>query len=321
MNEDIDKYPKENNKDKHLLRKIIIIVVAFILFDIVLAISSALLVKEIVGKDKKWLSYLTYVVVLFLPQVIINGAFWGQCDSMYASFCILALYFLLKEKYIRSFILLGVAFACKLQFIFVLPIFIILYFSKKKFSILHFLIIPAVNIILCMPAIIMGKPILDCFTVYFNQTQTYETFLQAGFFNIYQIWGSQAGFIRPAGILFTLAICMFVLFWVLEKKIKWNKEKIITLTIWFLVIITFTLPCIHDRYLFVGEILSIIYYICYKKNGALVAIININAIITYSDFLLGYKIINPELITIVYLFIILHFSKNTFELLKSNNKE
>ena len=36
MNEDIDKYPKENNKDKHLLRKIIIIVVAFILFDIVL---------------------------------------------------------------------------------------------------------------------------------------------------------------------------------------------------------------------------------------------------------------------------------------------
>ena len=65
----------------------------------------------------------------------------------------------------------------------------------------------------------------------------------------------------------------------------------------------------HDRYLFVGEILSIIYHIIYGKNGILVAIININAIITYSRFLLGYEIANPELIIIAYLLIILFFTK------------
>ena len=297
-----------------------LIKIVSIVFDIVLAISSYLLVREIVGQNNKWLPYLTYIAILFLPQVIFNGAFWGQCDSIYATFCILALLFLIKEKYIKSFILLGVAFAFKLQFVFILPIFIILYFSKKKYSLLYFFIIPVVNFILCLPAIFFGKPILECFTIYLHQTQTYDYLLQANYLNIYRILGTQAQFIRPAGLLFAVAICALVLFYVIEKKIKWNNEKIMTLTLWFMIMLTFVLPCMHDRYLFVGEVLSIIYYICYRKNGIIVAIININAIITYSRFLLGYEIANPELITIAYLLIILFFTKKTFGLLIDKKK-
>lgn len=303
------------------IRDIYLIKGVSIAFDIVLAISAALLVKELVKDDKKWLSVLTYIVILFLPQVILNGSFWGQCDSMYTSFCLLALYFLIKEKYIKSFIFLGLAFAFKLQFIFILPIFIILYFSKKKYSIFHFLIIPAVNFILCLPAIIMGKPIMECIKVYFNQTKTYQNNLEANFINIYRIISDHAEFIRPAGMLITVAICAVVLFYVLEKKINWNKEKIMTLALWFLIVVTYTLPCIHDRYLYIGEILSIIYYVSYKKHGLLIFMININAILTYSHFLFNYNIQNTEIFAIVYLLLILYFSKNTFKLLESNSKE
>lgn len=291
-----------------------------IFFDIVLAITSALLVKELVNENKKWLPYFTYIVVLFLPQVLLNGAFWGQCDSMYTSFCLLGLYFLLKEKYIKSFIFLGLAFAFKLQFIFILPIFAILYFSKKEYSVLHFMIIPVVNFILCIPALIAGKPLIECITVYFKQTKTYEDLLEANFINIYKIIGKNPEYIKFVGLAVSLVICMVVLYYVIEKKIKWNKEKIVTLALWFLVILTFTLPCMHERYLFIGEILSIIYYICYRKNGLLVAFININAIVTYSIYLFGYVDINTDLISMVYLLVILYFSKNTFELLESNSK-
>lgn len=291
-----------------------------IFFDIVLAITSALLVKELVNENKKWLSYFTYIVVLFLPQVLLNGAFWGQCDSMYTSFCLLGLYFLLKEKYIKSFIFLGLAFAFKLQFIFILPIFAILYFSKKEYSVLHFMIIPVVNFVLCIPALIAGKPLIECITVYFKQTKTYEDLLEANFINIYKIIGKNPEYIKFVGLAVSLVICMVVLYYVIEKKIKWNKEKIVTLALWFLVILTFTLPCMHERYLFIGEILSIIYYICYRKNGLLVAFININAIVTYSIYLFGYVDINTDLISMVYLLVILYFSKNTFELLESNSK-
>lgn len=302
-------------KDLYLIKGVSIV------FDIVLAVSAALLVKELVSKDKKWLSILTYIIVLFLPQVILNGSFWGQCDSMYTSFCILALYFLVKEKYIKSFIFLGLAFAFKLQFIFILPIFIILYFSKKKFSLLNFLIIPAVNFVLCIPALIVGKPIIECLTVYFKQTKTYEDRLTANFINIYQIVNNNPEYMRFAGLALSLVICMVVLYYVLEKKIKWNNEKIITLALWFLVVLTYTLPCMHERYLFIGEILSIIYYICYRKNGSIVALININAIITYSSYLFGSTNISFDIMAIIYLVVILYFSKNTFKLLESDSKE
>lgn len=302
-------------KDIYLIKGISIV------FDIVLAVSAALLVKELVSKDKKWLSILTYIIVLFLPQIILNGSFWGQCDSMYTSFCILALYFLVKEKYIKSFIFLGLAFAFKLQFIFILPIFIILYFSKKKFSLLNFLIIPGVNFVLCIPALIVGKPIIECLTVYFKQTKTYENNLTANFINIYQIVNNNPEYMRFAGLALSLVICIVVLYYTLEKKIKWNNEKIITLTLWFLIVLTYTLPCMHERYLFIGEILSIIYYICYRKNGSIVALININAIITYSSYLFGSVDINYDIMAIIYLVVILYFSKNTYKLLESDSKE
>lgn len=302
------------------VKDIYLIKLLSILFDFLLAFGGSLLAKELVNGNKKMVPYFTYIAILFLPQIILNSSCWGQCDSIYSSFCIFALYFLLKEKYVKSFIFLGIAFSFKLQFIFLLPVFIILYFSKKKFSIFNFLIIPVVDFILCLPAIIAGKPILECLMVYFNQTQTYPR-LQLNFINIYQIINDNCYYvIKPVSIIFVLGLCAFVLFYVLEKRIKWNDEKIITFTLWFLVVLTFLLPSMHERYLFVGEILSIIYYISYRKNKMIVAIINVNALLTYFVYLFGFSSNIFPIIAIIYLFIILHFTENTFELLNSKER-
>ena len=187
------------------IKSIYLIKFVSIIFDFVLAVLSAKLVYKVVPKNKKWLATLTYIVVLFLPQVLLNGAFWGQCDSMYTSFCILALIFLLDKKYTKAFIALGFAFSFKLQFIFILPIFVVLYFSKKEYSIFNFLLIPLVNFILCLPAIIAGKPIIDCMMIYFKQTETYQL-LQLNFINIYQLINGYYVFMKPVGILVTLVI-------------------------------------------------------------------------------------------------------------------
>jgi len=113
-----------------------------VIFDFILALSSGLLVKEIVKKNKVTYFLITFCIVLFIPSVILNSSEWGQCDSIYSSFVILSLLFLMKKKYKTSFLMLGLAFSFKLQFIFILPLFVILYFCEEKFSILDFLIIP-----------------------------------------------------------------------------------------------------------------------------------------------------------------------------------
>lgn len=130
-----------------------------IFFDYVLALGVCKIVDIIIkdNKNKKNILLIVYGIVLMLPTVMLNSACWGQADSIYTAFTIWSIAFLMKEKYIKSFILLGVAFAFKLQMIFILPLYILIYISKRKFSIIHFFIIPVMNYIMCIPAMIARK--------------------------------------------------------------------------------------------------------------------------------------------------------------------
>lgn len=289
-----------------------------IMFDFLLAFSCGLLVKELVNGSKKFYFVLAYSLVLFIPPVMLNGAFWGQCDSIYSTFLILSLLFLIKEKYIPSFIMLGISFSFKLQFIFVLPIFIILYIVKKKYSIFHFLIIPLMNFLLCLPAIIAGKPIVECMKVYFNQTSTYKYSLVLNFPNIYKIFTGNPAIFYTVGEIFTIVVCAFMLLYIIYKKVKFNNEKIILLTIWLVTIMTFLLPGMHERYLFIGEVLSILYFIIYRKNGFFALFINLCSIITYSNFLNGMDFKYMDLLSIIFLVLLYFYTKIVFKTLANN---
>ena len=288
-----------------------------IAFDFLLAISCGILVSELVKKNKKFYFLVTYSIVLFIPSVLLNGAFWAQCDSIYSTFVVLSLIFLLKEKYVPSFIMLGVAFSFKLQFIFILPLYIVLYIINKKISILHFLIIPVTNFVMCLPAIIAGKPIIECIKVYLNQTNTYKYKLVLNFPNIYQIFNGIPDIFYTVGEIITIFVCAFALLFILYKRIKFNSEKILLLGIWFITIITFLLPGMHERYLFVGEVLSIVYFIIYKKNAFLAIFINLCSIITYSNFLNGMNFEYMRLLAIAFLVVLCVYTKNVFATLEN----
>lgn len=293
--------------------KLYLIKAVSIFFDFTLAFSSAYLVYYLAPKNKKEYGLLAYSIILFSPIVFFNSALWGQCDSGYATFIVLALLYLFKEKYIKSFVFLGVAFSLKLQFIFIIPVFIILYISKQKFSILHFLIIPVVNFILCLPAIIYGRPLKDILLVYFNQTKTYSRYLSLNFPNIYTIIQGSPDIFYKVGFIFTIFICVLMLGYIIYKKVKWNPEKILNLSIWFIVITTFVLPGMHDRYLYVAEILALIYLIVYKKNLLITANLIINALIVYSRYLFVVEPFKLPYVTIIYLIVIIYYTKNTIK--------
>lgn len=78
------------------LPKIVAIKLISIIFDVLLAGFAALIVRERFGRPVIWVS--CFAIVLFAPTVVINSAAWGQCDSIYAAFCVGSLYFLIREK-------------------------------------------------------------------------------------------------------------------------------------------------------------------------------------------------------------------------------
>ena len=117
------------------IKPMVAIKLVSILFDYILAMVVVTIVYEFIKekKNKELVLLITYLIMVLLPTLILNSAAWGQCDSIYTTFVMLSLLFVLKNKYTKSFIFLGIAFAFKLQTIFILPVFIILYLCNRKF--------------------------------------------------------------------------------------------------------------------------------------------------------------------------------------------
>lgn len=105
-----------------------------IVFDYALAVSVACLVTR--EQKKKFLSMkfqVVYAIVLLLPTVILNSAYWGQCDSIYTTFLVLLLMFLYDDHYCLAFIMLGIGLSFKLQTLLIVPFIICYYLCIKSF--------------------------------------------------------------------------------------------------------------------------------------------------------------------------------------------
>ena len=254
-----------------------------VIFDVLMGLFGYLIVKEL--SNKKY-AYLSWLVILFLPTVILNGSVWAQCDSIYTTFVLLSLYLLLKEKYSLSFLSLGIAFSFKLQFIFILPLFIILYFVNKKFKIWNFLLIPFGNIIMCTPVLLMGMPLINCFTTYLDQTTNYSVYLTRNLANIFTILPNE----KIIGYIFfiiTGLIFLGLLIYFIKRKKKITKEEMVSISLLGILIAVYFLPFMHERYMFMADIISVIWYFIYRKKIYIPIIINLTSLAGYSVYLFG----------------------------------
>lgn len=288
-----------------------------IFFDFLLAIITYKLIKEVLAKDKnnKHYAMVGTIAMLFLPTILLDGALWSQCDVIYTTFIVFALYYLYKEKMTKSFIFLGLSFSFKLQFVFILPVYLILYFKKRNFSIINFFIIPLVDFILCIPSIIAGKPILECLLVYAKQTQTYNS-LNLNFPNIYSLINGSEKYLSKLGIVLLIVIFALVFWYIVKKKIKFNFESILLLSIWSIVICTFLLPYMHERYMFAADVLSIIYAMIYKRNFLIALGIEFISIVSYTMFLFNNYEIPSYILAFIFLAIVIYLTKDVKQLLE-----
>ncbi len=257
-----------------------------IVFDFILALSSAFLTCELTKRKKLDVVFcLTYVSVLFLPTVILNSAYWGQCDSIYTFFVIMTILYLYKEKYVIAFVFLGLAFVFKLQAVFILPFIICYYLYKKKFSIMLFGISVLVFWVSGIPAYICGRELSTPFLIYAAQTDEYHSmymnipsfWMLAG--DNYEIWGRGA-------IITTLVLCGMGLYAILcgIKKID-SAEQYMNTATWFVWTCILFLPAMHERYTYLLDIMLIATSFVNKKYIKYAATSSVLSLITYGVYL------------------------------------
>lgn len=302
-----------------------------IIFDFLLAISCVSLLKELL-KDKynEKLGLLVYSIIILLPTVILNSSYWGQCDSIYATFIIISLVYLIREKYLMSFILLGISFAFKLQFIFILPLYVLYFLAKRKLPIHYFLIIPIVNLVMCLPSVAFGKNVIDCMKIYFNQTGEYNNKISLNFPGIYNFFydTEESSNEIPLPNEYLSKIMIFILglifiglaLYVIIRKVKFDNDLIIEVALWSVMVSTFLLPYMHDRYMFMADILSVIYCILNGRKKIYVPIcVSLCSLYTYIAFLNRVSIIDIRFISIINCLVLLLLTRSMFINLKRNS--
>ncbi|MBR6654263.1 MAG: conjugal transfer protein TraL [Oscillospiraceae bacterium] len=225
-------------------------------FDLLLAVSIAKLVLTASGCCSRYL--ISFAVAMMLPTVLLNGSCWGQCDSIYGGLAVLSVYFILSDRPWHSMAALALAFAFKLQAIFIFPVFLVFLYTKKL-KLFHLPLFPIVYFIAVSPAMLAGRGVLDTLLIYVNQGSTVGSSLNynsPSVFSLFYNVTDPSAYSR-AGILGAFAFCalMFVLLFVLRKRL--GSRALIFSAFIFALVVPLLLPHMHERYFFLADVLSL----------------------------------------------------------------
>lgn len=214
--------------------------------------------------DKRYI-LLSVAMLPLVPTVLLNGAFWGQCDSIYSAFVVISLYYVINKRMLLSLFFLGVAFAFKAQTAFIFPLFFLL-FIKKDIRWYQFLVIPFVYFIAIIPTWIQGRDLIDLFTIYSKQSDYFRT-LTLFLPNVY-VWVSDDFYVvgKTVGIITTIAVVIIGGYWLKSKQFTFDVDIFVTIAFLSVIITPFLLPGMHERYLYLGDIFSVLYIILRRKK-------------------------------------------------------
>jgi len=271
-------------------------------FDIVLAYYVMKIVS--VKFESINVQIAAFITTLCIPTVILNGAFWAQCDTIYTALALAFIYYSITGKSIKAYLFLGLAFSVKLQTIFIVPMLFVFLFTKK-INIKHIWALPVTFIATLVPALIAGRSFLQTISIYSEQTYSYPNMV-LNTPNIYALLGNvkfenfNFAAIMLAGVA-TISLLYFLYI---------NREKIATDTHYvsiafaFALLIPMFLPRMHERYFFMADVLSVVLVFFNKKRWYFAPIIILGSYMTYVRFLLGREYLIPiEYASIVMIFI------------------
>ncbi|MBB5890582.1 glycosyltransferase 87 family protein [Kutzneria kofuensis] len=236
----------------------------------------------------KWWPVLAGAITLFLPTVVVNASMWGQADAMYAAFAVGGVYFLLCKRPWLACAFIGIAFALKLQTVFLFPLLLLLVL-RRGLPWKSLLAIPLVYVVLDIPALLIGTSPAQLFSVYVAQTGTFDL-LTLNAPNVYQYLGTSvtSSALRITGILVTgfLVLALIVAVW--WRRVELSSTRIVLAATVSVLLVPYFLPAMHERYFFLADALTVVaaFYLP-RKLWALPVLEQFASFFAYLPFLMG----------------------------------
>lgn len=236
-----------------------------VLFDFLSAFAVYKLVRlKFPDGPAPWLAAAGF---LLLPTVIANGAYWGQIDSLYTSFLLLCVYFLLKERPAPAMLMLGISLAIKAQAVFLLPFLAVMFF-KKRIPWWTLVIPPLVYVVSILPAVFAGRPFMEALTIYISQAGEFPQIAMHAA-NLYSLIVRHPEWVKPAyygGLALTVVLVSAWIFIYSRRRFTLSPRLVLFMALVSTVIVPYLLPKMHDRYFYPADNLS--YVLAFFWPGA-----------------------------------------------------
>ncbi|WOC32695.1 MULTISPECIES: glycosyltransferase 87 family protein [Caproicibacterium] len=237
--------------------------------DFALACSCALL-QSAVWPDcahPRRARLLIYTAVLLFPEAFFNSAFWAQCDAIYITFLVLTIFFLARHRSIAACAMFGLAFAFKMQAVFLLPLLLITAAGCRWFRLSAFLAAPAALVLTCVPAMLCGTPIWMTYWPYLVQLGCCGS-LSVNSPGIGMLLG-HLPFVqwKYALLAVTLLALYAALTLALQRGGGLSPYELLLVGTWTCLCCVTLLPCMHERYAFPADLLLLVLALFSHQRG------------------------------------------------------
>ena len=293
-----------------------------VVFDYLAAAAVFLIVYQLTGNARR--SIMGMAALLLCPTVILDGAYWCQCDIIYTTFLLFALYYFFKDNSRLCLIFVGISFAFKLQALFLVPFFIIMWLKRKTIRIVDFLWIPVVYVISALPAWGFGRDFKELLGIYFDQAQSYP-WGTLEYPKIYALLGEampdmrHAGEVSSAGTYMTIILLGCIAYYFYVKRINLTGEIMITLALFTTAIIVYSLPHMHERYGFLVDLLAIIYGMLNRKKLPVACGFMLVSVLSFMPYLIAVHIVPIQYVAIGLLGLILYIGYDLYRQVQENS--
>lgn len=256
-----------------------------ILFDVLLAFFTMRLVGLFRQSPAARLT--AFIGVLWLPTVYLNGALWGQCDVIYASFAVLSVYLALSDRPGWSVAAIAVSISFKLQGIFLLPAYFA-FFIGRRIRFKYFFVFPVAYVLTILPAVLAGRSFFDLLLLYYNNTSTIGDGLNYNSSSMYALFDFSALPDEAAariGILLAAFLCLAVYVWLFLRRDDIDDRTLLGVCVLFCIGIPFFLPHMHDRYFFMADALTFALAVTEPKTSPAAAFVSFGSLLGYHAYL------------------------------------
>lgn len=292
-----------------------------VFFDYMASIAVFLIVYHMTADVRK--SIVGMAILLLSPTVILDSAYWCQCDIIYTCFLLYSFYFFLKDDSNKSLIFFGISFAFKLQALFLLPFYIIMWLKKKTIQLKHLLWVPVIYVISALSAWMMGRNLKDLLLIYFDQSGYYP-WGTLEYPNVYVLLGEampdlrHAAEVSGAGNYMTIMILGCIAYYLYTKNVMLTDELVITLATFTVAVIVYTLPHMHDRYGFLIDLLAIVYVVLKPKKLPVFCGFTLVSVLTFMPYLIAVHIVPIQYVAIGQLALIVYVGYDLYRQIREN---